>query len=233
MVKKKRPDIPIKPETTSRRRRLTREESTAYHEAGHATAAFVLGFAVPRVFIRLDAEFGERRGQTDVCWVCDVEITEEQAKLPYVQIELDQRIKCLMGGMIAENIARGKTNLKIKLTSAFDQLAGDTDEVVSLATIRCQFGRSTTPYDRVRAAYLYWLEVSTQRLLKQNWQLVEAIATALLENHELSGTALKRIVRTVKKTQAAESLAHFDTHYGDWVLPGENASKPRLVSIWS
>ena len=75
---------------------------------------------------------------------------------------------------------------------------GDAEEMGRLVNFRCP-DDGLPMHNQVRDAYLTWLETSTQHLLKGKWQLVEAIANALLEKNALKGTELKRIVRTVER----------------------------------
>jgi len=158
-------------------RRRHRHESTAYHEAGHAVAAFVLRLKIGR------------RGVTIVP-------DKERDMLGYVNIttQLRERPDCATSA---------RTRARIEAW-AVSHLAGDIAE--RKFTGRRRFGRhsdllqasdlleyistSVEQFDaRLRVAY-----VGAHDLIEDNWVSVQAVAEELLRKKTLSADEIEKLV---------------------------------------
>ncbi len=153
-----------------------RRESTAYHEAGHAVAGYVLGRYFLSVSIVTEGSSAGRcnfvaRPDTFDPWRRDA------ATRAWLEIEV---ITDLAGG-IAERIATGVDNLA--------GMAADVYSAMDTATY-------VTGNEKQRLAYLARAEARAESILRQYWGAVQALADALLRLGQLEYPQARAIIES-------------------------------------
>ena len=156
------------------RRSLRTRIETAYHEAGHAVASFVLHVRFDSVHIIPSLA---RYSLGRIC-------KEPESIRPdrINQRELESRVIVSLAGMAAEARYTGKANWKFgtdDFNFAFDVIA----KLTHLA-------------DEDLPSYIEYLWVRAQNLLRRpgHWQSVQAVAEALLRENELTYAEVCSIV---------------------------------------
>lgn len=156
------------------------DDTTAYHEAGHAFAAVKLGARVRLVTIAPDSDDGPQRfGDTQIEWqhhadLCDKEIAQ-------------RAVLVALAGPVAEMIYSGEPYHPgfVPEWSSDWQLAWDAAEKV----FRDQ---------RLRLAFLEQAIAEMYRLIKEdaNWAALAAIVDDLLAHETVEGETVHDIVNT-------------------------------------
>jgi ATP-dependent Zn protease len=143
-------------------------ERKAYHEAGHAVAAYCLRVEVRFATILPDHDCGGFVGHGDL--FCDRGLGSDRANL-------ERAIKISLAGPLAE--ARFICGIP---------LGGRQDYDCAFGLARYLAGSAG------KWELLCYLERETKALLDHYWGDVERVARALLEHDQLSGTAVKNII---------------------------------------
>ena len=171
------------------------DELRAYHEAGHAVAAVLKGFAVTRVSI-------QRRGPEG--GACDVQmhlrVRARDGLTPKVRGEGIRFARAAaavaLGGSVAQDVValeRGYVALDARIGRPFPLFSAgsDDDEQAALAIARRLYRRA--PEQR---EFLRRMRSTTERLLTSEgcWPAVRALATALLRTRALDGKRAERII---------------------------------------
>ena len=164
--------------------------ATAYHEAGHAVAAFLLDRPFRRVSIIQDEE-----GHGHVLYRkfhkrFDPEYGSNPQK---ARFQIERAIITLMAGGEAERVHTGRRN---NLGSS-----SDDETARDLATY------IVPDWGDELVAYLKWLRIRTRNLLKspRNWRAVEELAEALMEKGEMSAAEAKdTIIRGLRAWSAEQ-----------------------------
>lgn len=155
------------------------DDTTAYHEAGHAFAAVRLGARVRLVTITPDFDDGPRRdGDTQIEWECSGgDLKELRQKSTLVAL----------AGPVAEMIYSGEPYHPgfVPEWSSDWKLAWDAS-----ATLH--------PHEPTRLAFLEQATGEMYRLLKrdENWAALAAIVDELLAHETLEGDDVHDIVRS-------------------------------------
>jgi ATP-dependent Zn protease len=152
-------------------------EIVAYHEAGHALMALILGGEVQLVTIEPDHDDGpQRQGDTQVLWR-RTRMSERDFAVRAVQVSL--------AGPVAEMIYAGDP-YHPALVSAW---AADWRAAWSSAAV-------LHAGDRQRLVYLEQTSIQLYRRLKQDdhWAAVAALADHLLAHESLEGDEVVEIV---------------------------------------
>lgn len=138
-------------------------EFTAYHEAGHAVMALLVGRTVQKVSI---IPSQNRLGA----------VTMQKGRSKQVQDKLEAEMLILLAGMAAEGRKSGRYNLQ--------GAAQDLRHVEQLALSRAGNPKQATKL-------IHKTLDKTQHMLshKANWAAVKAIAAELLEHESISGRA--------------------------------------------
>lgn len=143
-------------------------ENVAYHEAGHALMATVMGAKVRSVTIEPDDDDGpQRQGDTQVIW---------RRKRSSEQEFRERCIRVLLAGPVAEMLYTGDT-FHPGLVAGW---AGDWNEAWTQSEL-------LHPHPEKRMAYLEGITVQLYRLLNSEpyWSALAALADHLLAHETL------------------------------------------------
>lgn len=146
---------------------------TAYHEAGHAVMALLMGRSVQKVSII------PSQNRLGVC-------TIQKGRAKQVQDKLEAEVLILLAGMAAEGRKSGRYNLQ----GAAQDLRG----VEQLAMSRAGNAKAAQKY-------IHKMLDKTQHFLsdKATWKAVKVIAAELVEHESISGRAAKHHLDLAKK----------------------------------
>jgi hypothetical protein len=173
--------------------------STAFHEAGHAVTAAVLGLETEKVSIEPSADDAGCHKLADAEYerVSSAERVFAQLEMPgfdgcrfEAKEEADQLLRRHM--MVVQ---AGEEAQRRAVPASFRHhhvRAGDHGRIIDLA-LRLTGGNS----DAVEALDQD-IRSETKRLLDEHWRAVEAVAEALLERRTLSGAEVQRLVTAAK-----------------------------------
>lgn len=165
-------------DSKQKRRQL---EKTAYHEAGHAVVAYLLGRSVRLVTI-VPSEDGTLLGH--VLYVPPRLKDEYQywGSPSLKRAAFENIVRISLAGSIAEGRMAGRQSHR--------QASSDYRYAVEVVS-------GLVGDDRELSAYLNWLWISTENLLsvKPHWRAVEALAQKLLELRTIKGKDAKEIIR--------------------------------------
>ncbi len=172
------------------RPRNRERERTAYHEAGHAVIDHTHGITVKRVSIIADDESLGRVHDKVPRWMREIDYN----MTPYREIKVHQHIMANLAGAAAVAIYANYGTWR----------GAGTDLQTATAMADC-----VTSGPEETNALLGWLWIRTRRTLVSppTWTWVEAVATALLAHHELTGEQFRSLLTEVMQTQFKETLA--------------------------
>lgn len=167
MTRQKRRAAPPKP---------TRRERTAYHEAGHAVAAYLRHWRFTGISIVPD------RYTLGRCFFSEREIVLRTSRMEQTRSRLETLVVISLAGPVAERIISGRTNRK----GALD----DFREAEAYAS--CVVGSE----EELRA-YLRWLWEFTYNLVdtEPHWSAVKALAEELVERGDVGERRARGIIR--------------------------------------
>ena len=152
---------------------FTRQERTAYHEAGHAVASHLCKYA-PNIRKVTIVPTEEAHGH--------VSPYAESSFQPEFNTDLRRivdRVTVLLAGNEAVK----------KLTGRYDNRGASEDrsEAVNLALYETGSSEET-------AALINWVQVRTKNLVDFHWDYIRAVATELLQRKTLSGRATSKVI---------------------------------------
>lgn len=149
---------------------------TAYHEAGHAVMALLMGRSVQKVSI---IPSQNRLGA----------VTMQKGRAKQVQDKLEAEMLILLAGMAAEGRVSGQYNV---------QGAGQDLRMVEKLAI------SRTGNPKQATKLIHKTLDKTQHLLsnKANWTAVKVIAKELLEHESISGRAAKHHLELAQQAKS-------------------------------
>lgn len=154
------------------------ERLVAYHEAGHAVAAFYLGLRVREVSIVPDAD-----ALGHVSWKPMPPSFRPDAEVsPRVRDRIEREAIATLAGPWAEEKAGGD--------DAWRTSGSDLDDSVALLQYLCAS-------DDELQAYLHLVSIRARNLVERLWDSIDALAHQLLAKRRLSGEEVRRLmVRT-------------------------------------
>ncbi|CCF84463.1 hypothetical protein [Nitrolancea hollandica] len=153
-----------------------RKDHTAYHEAGHAVAAFVLGRGFYSVSITSEGNSAGR------CYFAPrPEMFNPWSRDPATQSRLEIEVITDLAGGIAERIATGFDNVP--------GMASDVYSAIDTATY-------ITGNEAKRLAYIERAEARAESILRQHWRAVQALAEALLRLGEIDYPLARAIIES-------------------------------------
>jgi hypothetical protein len=157
------------------------DEFVAYHEAGHTVAAWCLRLRVRRATIVSDEDLGGHveieREKPSTC----AAIARGERWHPS-RLRAERRVMFLQAGEVAQ------LRYNLRSVSHYHYLL-DLHDCIDLLTRYAI--HDVNPDTKPHYDLLYkW----TGSLIEQHWHLVEAVAKALLERRELSGTQVRAVI---------------------------------------
>jgi hypothetical protein len=164
---------------------------TAYHEAGHAVADFLLAIPLWEVTIVPD---GERLGHVKDGPRVRRSIQSESDLTLRDREQLERRTVAAFAGPRAEAKATG--------VDVEPQISGDLLLIGNRAHLAGSFFDSDPGEQE---AYMNWLRERARVIVEQGWYLIEALANELLTRPTLSGRAVQRLLRDVVTSPPAAS----------------------------
>ena len=169
----------------SSKKKLTKIERTAYHEAGHAVVAHFLRYAhkVRKVTIVPDDKKNTLGHATS--WAKPSVDHNDADSKTYMTIQSE--IMGLLAGGTAEKLASGRRNPK---GSSFD-MHGAVDLAVSL------HGSG-----ELASAYVDWLARLVEAMLRSQWKYVQQVAQSLLTHKTLTRKGIEDAFRCADLAQA-------------------------------
>jgi hypothetical protein len=160
--------------------------ATAYHEAGHAVAAYVQGIGIGRKGVSV-----VRDGDTDGRVYAHKGFNgNPEYDRSGTRLGAERRTVVTLAGEAAQR--------KFRVSSVRRYHAGsDWDNAVNLMS---HFVAS----DRELSAYLELLRVRAEQLVEnpECWAMIDAVATALMEHDTLSAAVVKTICKDVNRTES-------------------------------
>jgi hypothetical protein len=198
---------------------------TAYHEAGHVVADFVLGIRIDRVSIIPDEDtLGHVRNNAPFrrSDVAEFDISPRDRR------RLENRIIGLYTGEVSA--ARAKER-EPDLSAV-----GNTSDLRQIGSLG-HLGRGL--YDLhpdEQAAYLELLFVRARLLVDDYWFLINPLAAELLTTRALSGRAVYRLLRSVVQTEAErlmpEAFVPSTVSIGDNAVTGPPLIEPSSMTAY-
>jgi Peptidase family M41 len=165
----------------------TRREAVAYHEAGHAVVAHMLGHQVRRVSI---APKSGSEGR--VSWRNPIKNPSVRGKLEYgseadldrVRYRIDHAIIVSMAGAFAQKRHNPRSGWRYSGSGAArgESLLKGSDDQQALALMS-----RVHEDEKVRDAYWRYLEARAEALVKRYWSRIERLAITLLDREIISG----------------------------------------------
>jgi ATP-dependent Zn protease len=171
---------------------LSREERAAYHEAGHAVAAFAEGRIrrIKNVTIAAPHENGGTLSDMEHWPTPALPSNDRSAR---TRLRLEAEIIILLGGDIAERRAAGR--------HSYPGVRADYNRATDLASRACGNERQEAPF-------LRWLLVRTEDLITLHWCAVQELAAELLKYKTLNGEHVRAIILDTPRPDPSRSLRH-------------------------
>ena len=163
---------------------LSKRRIAAYHEAGHAVAAHVLGRKIVSVSVEPDADEGSggRLTLTQEWWPGDNyepgSLLALNAEHPY-----EYWITILLAGGIAQRIGTGTE-------PAFGHTVDDHTRAAEIALSAVDIAPEPSDISALQKR----ARLRTEKLIEDHWGAVEALTTALLERQTLSGEEVRQVI---------------------------------------
>lgn len=154
--------------------KLSRLEATAYHEAGHAVAAFFFGFRIKSATVLAADDYLGRvdcqpKGRLDL-----------GSNTPAMRIKAEKFIIVTLAGDISQRRFNPRSSRKWQTTS-------DRALAADLALTMCGSEESST-------AYLAWLSIRARDIIHGRWGTVEKVAHLLLDRRTVTGEELSAAI---------------------------------------
>lgn len=159
------------------KRQRAKLERTAYHEAGHAVAAFCQNKKLHKVSIKADQDKGLLGYSRNTLGIGEaITYSDEDRYL----LRVTQEITIMFAGVLAEREhTQGRHN--------WEGAASDMHAANDLA-LRIVSDEECYPYMR-------WVRVRTRRLIMRRWPAIEALAQELLVREQMTGVEATKLIR--------------------------------------
>lgn len=175
------------------RHRPSQLERIAYHEAGHAVAAFETGVSIRRVTIVPGREYRGRVFQRAL----SKSFREKVSAGPQTRerIRLENLIIVRYAGAMAEKVAFGRVDRWVGKNS---DMNGSADLLTHLADD-----------EKEQGAYANWLWERTRVLISYwaTWPGVEALARELLQSRTIKGPLAREIFRKARREAGKKAMS--------------------------
>lgn len=164
---------------------MTERTETAYHEAGHAAALYALGLDLGDTSI-VPSEDAHGRMGTPI----DEALDDRQDMLEYLgedgQMFMVRQIAVAFAGVIAVEILTGREHDPQSADTQTQLPGSDWYRLNKWLPMAAGPGEMSEVYNQA------WDEA--ERVLRENWDAVRAVAEALLERQELSAADVRSIL---------------------------------------
>lgn len=162
-------------------------KATAYHEAGHAVAAFFLGFKTRQVTVKPGKDYSGLHSEMGRHYLEGLDCREIT---PLVRDRIERRVIVRLAGAAAQ---RRFNRRSYRHYHADD----DHQQAVDLLFRIASSGKEVTAYCR-------WLGIRTENIVACHWQEIKNVADALIEQETLDGATITQVIRQAMK-QAVNS----------------------------
>ncbi len=153
------------------------EKATAFHEAGHAVAAYGLGIKLKKATIVPDLK-NEYRGAVETVppkrFRADYDMTTRKRTIIEKQVMMS-----FAGGIAAK-----------KYTGRFNRFGAGEDHRQAVKLADCVTG---SPEET--EAYIKWLWIRTDTFVEVNWKIIELVAAELLAKKTLSYFEIESVIQ--------------------------------------
>lgn len=166
---------------------------TAYHEAGHAVAAWALGARLHRVTITPGQDYAGRVSRNR-----SLPESTLYGNPDYARLRMEREIKIALAGAIAQRRA---------FPHSYWRAGAHTDERNIGEILVCMYPSERKGDDGWRARE-YWrqlLKIETRWLLDRYWHCVDALAEYLLRHPTLTGHEAKDVIAAAFAHQFADT----------------------------
>ncbi len=167
----------------------TELEAIAYHEAGHAVAAYFHDVQVISIYVQ----------NTGGCVKKEKPVPADNPTHESLMRKIVNELIFLQAGAVAHEIFNnGKMKVGLDQKRLFDSLDGaskDLEAMIYIKNIAGELGASLSAL-KTKASGIAW------RTIDDNWVAVEALASVLLEEREISGKRARNIIRDQLSTRS-------------------------------
>lgn len=188
----------------------TRREAIAYHEAGHAVVAHMLGYQVDRVSIAPKVGSAGRmvwRHPTRNRSLREALEVGNEADIDRVRYCVDHELIVDMAGALAQKRHNPRSSWRYGGSGAArgEFLLKGSDDQLALE-LMCRVHED----EKVRDAYRRYLEARAEALVERYWDRIGWLAIALLERETISGDIREawagRLLPPNRRVPAGKSL---------------------------
>ena len=166
-------------------KRSTREHFTAYHEAGHAVAAFFQNRRTQTVTITADSDvLGLHKGYRQPAFLAGLNQSGRLSE-EHLERRAHREIIVCLAGAEAEKRA-GAPKAAVARGAALDQ------------ELAVDFASRVTGSAEEVEALLNWLAVRKRNLIEHHWHCVEAVSRALIERKTLRWKEVREIIMAAR-----------------------------------
>jgi hypothetical protein len=153
-------------------------KKTAYHEAGHAVAAFAMSKRFKKVSIIPNPDENSLGRLSGCGW--DSKLNPEFEGGPRLRYLVEAQIIILLAGPVAV----------AKLTGRYNHIGASKDYKWTV-----DYASYVTGSSEETSAYIKWLIEKTKNVLWSRWDAVELLADELMKQREIAYMATRRIIR--------------------------------------
>jgi hypothetical protein len=172
-------------------------EAVAYHEAGHAVVAHMLGHQVRRVSIApKSGSDGRVSWRNPINRIISKLESGSEADLERVRYRIDHAIIVSMAGAFAQKRHNPRSGWRYAGSGAArgEFLLKGSDDQQALELMSRVYED-----EKVRAAYSRYLEARAEELVKRYWSRIERLAIALLDRETISDIRVAMMSDEIKK----------------------------------
>jgi ATP-dependent Zn protease len=152
-------------------------QSTAYHEAGHAVAAFHLGFRLRDCTIK---PAGSSLGMTRRMGRLYLEGIEYRSMTPTLRDRIEREIIQGLAGPVAQ---RRFAPRSCRHYHASEDYKTAVDTIFRIS-----------PSGQEVNAYMQWLKIRAENLVALHWHEIKQVADALMVHETLDGTTIEQVI---------------------------------------
>jgi hypothetical protein len=166
----------------------SRDVATAYHEAGHAVAAFCVGVRLKKITI---IRSGDYSGLCEHAKIIHGKFPECDGS-GQMRLAWERQVIVALAGPIAQKLYSPRSFRRYHASSDY-----------RAALIAASF---ITGSENEASAWLKWLEIRATDLLEFRWKSVKTLAKELLLLRTLDGESALRVIRLSEGVQKSHSL---------------------------